>query len=126
MVRIRVDFVMHGAALDAAEVQVRFVVDAPHITGDEGAIDIRGQRSVRVQVNDWRSASVVGLLPAWIDSERTFLQAPVDPYGDVSVQFAIRSLHLDGVGQVEHVSMASGRSSMSQMVLTQGPAATIT
>nr|ABZ09842.1 hypothetical protein ALOHA_HF4000APKG8L7ctg1g17 [uncultured marine microorganism HF4000_APKG8L7] len=99
----RLHLVRHGPALDAAEIEVGLVIDAPHLFGNERAVHIGEERCVRVHVDDGRHATIVGLVHVGVDAERAFLEAPIGPHGDVVVHFAVAALDADGIWQIEHV-----------------------
>src|SRR3546814_5765203 len=77
------------AALHAVEVEVRLVVDAPELIGDERAVDVGMERRVGVHVHDRRHGAVVGDEVARLDTQHAFLELPIAPHRHVVVQHAV-------------------------------------
>jgi hypothetical protein len=66
----------HRTALDAGEIEVGLVVDAPEFLGDQRAVDVAVERGVGVDVDDRRHLAVVGALHFGIDAQRPAWAVP--------------------------------------------------
>ena len=102
LVGILLDLVGRGAALDAAEIEIGLVIDAPDLVGDELAVAIRIERRVGIDMQHRREAPVIGPVHMRIDAERAFLETPELPHRHVVADLAV-GLDGDLLRQLEQV-----------------------
>src|SRR3546814_15399557 len=95
------------AALHAVEVEVRLVVDAPELIGDERAVDVGMERRVGVHVHDRRHGAVVGDEVARLDTQHAFLELPIAPHLHVVAQPAVTALPVSLLRPVTPLTQAA-------------------
>src|SRR6476659_2059484 len=102
-VGILVHLVRRRTALNAAEIEVRLVVEAPQLIGDERAVYVGIEWRVGVDMDDRRHPAVIGLVHFRIDAEGTLLEAPIDPHTHVVMDLAVAALDRNALRQLKHV-----------------------
>ena len=103
IVGLAFDLVGRGAALDAAEIEVGLVIEAPQFVDQEPAIDIGIERRIGVDMDNRRHVPVIGLVHVGIDAKRALLQAPVFPHAHAVMHLAVAPLDRNGARQIQHV-----------------------
>jgi hypothetical protein len=89
--------------LYAAKTEVRLVIDAPQLLGDQVPVAIRIKWCVGIDMDNRREAPVIGLVHIGIDGERALFQAPEFPHRYVVMNVAGEVLDRDLLRQIEHV-----------------------
>ena len=91
-----------GTALHSAEVEVRLVIDPPHLVRDQVAAGVVVERRTGIDVQDRREGTpVVGELLR-VHRERPLLQGPVGPHRPAGLDRAVAAGDRDVAGQVQH------------------------
>ncbi len=97
-----VDDVWSGASLNPAEGKVRLEIDAPHLVGDQCAVDVVVERSVGVDMHHGREVPGTGRERSGIYLKRSLLQRPVSPHRPAGVDGPRGVGDVDTIRQVEH------------------------
>ena len=103
LVGILLDLVGRGAALDAAEIEIGLVIDAPELVGDQLAVEVGIERRVGIDMDHRRHAPVIGLVHVGIDAERAFLAGTSISTSARRRAPCRRALDGDRLRQLEHV-----------------------
>ena len=93
----------HGTPLNAPEVEIRFVIDTPHLVGNQGSVLTGTERGIGVHMDNRRHLPTVVHSEHRLHTQRAFLEAQVGPHLHVRVDVSIPVLDVDPVRQTQHI-----------------------